>query len=134
MSDKTDILNFKFIRAWIQRILPNSQALALAIILIAGFLLIYMLSNLLMPLFASIVLAYLLEGIIVKIENKKCPRFPAVLIVYTGFLTSFGYLLFVLLPMLYEQTMQLIQHVPEIIDSTLKEIMRLPELYPQFIS
>ena len=68
MSDKTDILNFKFIRAWIQRILPNSQALALAIILIAGFLLIYMLSNLLMPLFASIVLAYLLEGIILVIS------------------------------------------------------------------
>ena len=134
MNEKTDILNFKFIRTWIRRILPNSQALALAIILIAGFLLIYLLSNLLMPLFASIVLAYLLEGIIVKIEKKSCPRFPAVLIVYTGFLTGLGYLLFVLLPMLYEQTMQLIQHVPEMINSTQKEIMRLPEIYPQFIS
>ena len=134
MNEKKDIFNFKFLRSWVRRILPNSQALALAIILIAGFLLIYLLSNLLMPLFASIVMAYLLEGIIKKIENKKCPRLPAVLIVYTGFLAGLGYLLFVLLPMLYEQTMQLIQHVPEMINSTQQEILRLPEIYPQFIT
>ena len=96
MNEKKDIFNFKFLRSWVRRILPNSQALALAIILIAGFLLIYLLSNLLMPLFASIVMAYLLEGIIKKIENKKCPRLPAVLIVYTGFLAGLGYLLFVI--------------------------------------
>lgn len=134
MNAESEILNFNIIKNWIKRILPNSQALALAIILLAGFLSIYWLSSLLMPFFAAIVLAYLLEGIISKLEEKKCPRFPAVLIVYTAFMTGFGYMLFVLLPILYEQTIQLIQLVPEMIDSTQKEIMRLPEIYPQFIS
>lgn len=123
-----------FIKDSIRRFLPNSQAVTLAIILIVSFLLIYFLANLLMPVFASIVIAYLLEGIVVKAEQHKIPRLPAVFLVFFAFLTGLIFLLFFLLPIVYQQTAQLIQHIPEMIKSTQTHIMRLPELYPQFIS
>ncbi|MCK5478011.1 MAG: AI-2E family transporter, partial [Methylococcales bacterium] len=133
MNSQTDILKFSFLRSFFQRILPNSQAIALALILIVGFVLIFTLSDILMPVFASVVLAYLLEGIICKLE-KKLPRLAAVYIVFFGFMTCLGLVLFVLMPMVSAQAVQLVQRIPDIIRSAQSEVMRLPELYPQFIS
>ena len=87
-----------------------------------------------MPVFASVVLAYLLDGLVAKAASCKIPRLPAVYLVFFGFMTSLGFLIFVLLPMLSEQAVELVQHIPEIVKQAQKEIMRLPEMYPQFIS
>lgn len=134
MNNQTDFSNVHIMKGWIRRILPNSEAVALAIMLIVGFSLIYLLTDLLLPVFASIVVAYLLEGIIVNAERRKIPRLPAVLIVYLGFLAGLVYLLFIILPMIYDQGTQFLQHIPAMLDSAKKQIMRLPELYPQLIS
>ena len=133
MQQTNNFSNLQFLKDSIQRILPNSQAVALALILIVGFLLITSLSDVLMPVFIAIVLAYLLEGMVKKLE-LKLKRLPAVLIVFAGFMGAFSYFLFGLMPMLYQQLKQLLQHTPEIIKSSQAEILRLPEAYPQFIS
>ncbi|NOR81646.1 MAG: AI-2E family transporter, partial [Methyloprofundus sp.] len=133
MLRNNEFSNLQFLKDSIKRILPNSQAVALAIILIGGYLLITSLSDVLMPVFIAIVLAYLLEGLVRKLEYKL-KRLPAVLIVFTGFMAAFSYFLFGLMPMLYKQLKQLLQHTPEIIKSSQAEILKLPEAYPQFIS
>ena len=133
MQRNKDFSNLQFLKDSIKRILPNSQAVALAIILIVGFFLITSLSDVLMPVFIAIVLAYLLEGMVKKLEYKL-KRLPAVLIVFTLFMGAFSYLLFGLMPMLYQQLKQLLQHTPDIIRSSQAEILKLPEAYPQFIS
>ncbi|MCK5354735.1 MAG: AI-2E family transporter [Methyloprofundus sp.] len=133
MQQTNNFSNLQFLKDSIQRILPNSQAVALALILIIGFLLITSLSDVLMPVFIAIVLAYLLEGMVKKLE-LKLKRLPAVLIVFTGFMGAFSYFLFGLMPMLYQQLKQLLQHTPDIIKSSQAEILKLPEAYPQFIS
>lgn len=133
MTSKTDFSNFRFLSDTFKRILPNSQAITLALILTIGFVLIFALSDILMPVFASVILAYLLEGIVDKVE-KKLPRLASVYIVFSGFMASLGLVLFVLMPMVSSQAVQLIQRIPEIIKLAQLEIMRLPELHPQFIS
>jgi len=133
MNSKTDFSNFQFLRDCFRRALPNSQAIALALILIVGFVLIVNLSEVLMPVFASVVLAYLLQGIVKKMESK-IPRLAAVYVVFSGFITCLGLIIFVLMPMASAQAVQLIQRIPEMVKSAQVEIMRLPELYPQFIT
>ena len=130
---RNDHSNLQFVKDSLKRIFPNSQAIALAIILIVGFLLITSLSDVLMPVFIAIVLAYLLEGVVKKLEHKL-KRLPSVLIVFFGFMGAFSYFLFGLMPMLYKQLKQLLQHTPEIIKSSQAEILKLPEAYPQIIS
>ena len=130
---RKDFSNLQFLKDSLQRILPNSQAVALAIILIVGFLLITSLADVLMPVFIAIVLAYLLEGMVKKLEHKL-RRLPAVFIVFSGFMGGVSYLLFGLMPMLYKQLKQLLQHTPDIIKSSQAEILKLPEAYPQFIT
>ena len=121
-------------RDWVRVFLPNSQAVSLAIILIVGFLAIYFLAEYLMPVFAAVVLAYLLEGLVLKAESKKLPRTPSVFVVFSCFIAFLGYVLFVLMPMLYQQTVELSQRIPAMVGRVQTEIMRLPEMYPKYIT
>jgi len=134
MTTQSSSLNLRFFSASLNRILPNAQAVYLAIILFVSFVLIYSLSNLLMPVFASIVLAYLLEGIVGKIINLGLPRIKAVYLVFSCFMTCLGFLLFYLMPLVSQQALELIQNIPEIINRTQTLVLRLPELYPKLIS
>lgn len=134
MTKRTDFSNLTFVRDWFQRFLPNSQVVALAIILLCGSLLIYWLSNLLTPVFASVIIAYLLEGLIDRAEQRQMPRLLAVYAVFSLFMTALGFVLFILLPMVSTQTLELIQRIPDIAFSIQTEIMRLPEKHPELIS
>ncbi|WP_150050726.1 MULTISPECIES: AI-2E family transporter [Methylomonas] len=134
MSKQTDFSNLDFVRDFFHRFLPNSQVVALAISLVVGSLLIYGLSGLLMPVFASIVIAYLLDGLVVKTEKLGLPHLISVHAVFCSFLTVLGFVLFVLVPVVSEQTVQLVQRIPEMVYSAQTEILRLPEVYPEFIS
>lgn len=123
-----------FLTDSIKRFLLNSQAVALAIILIVSFVLIYSLSDLLMPVFVSIVLAYLLEGLVGKAESMNMPRLPAVCLVFSVFMACLGFLLFYLIPIVSQQAVELVQQIPEILNRAQTGIMRLPEMYPKLVS
>jgi len=134
MTNQPQYENFRFFSASLKRFLPNSQAVALAVIVIVSFVLIYSLSDLLMPVFASIVLAYLLEGLVSKAEKAKLPRLAAVYLVFSVFMACLGFLMFYLIPIVSQQAVELVYQIPAIINRAQTEIMRLPETYPQFIS
>ncbi|MEI6542517.1 MAG: AI-2E family transporter [Methylococcales bacterium] len=134
MTPNTSSVNLHSVSESIKRFLPNSQAVALAIILFASYILIYSLSNILMPVFASIVFAYLLEGLVSKAEKRGLPRLPAVYLVFSGFMTCLGFLLFYLMPLISQQAIELIQHIPDILNRAQIGILRLPEMYPKLVS
>lgn len=134
MTTQAPSTSLRFLRDSFKRFLPNSQAVALAIILIVSFVLIYSLSGLLMPVFVSIVLAYLLEGVVGKAESMKMPRSPAVYLVFSVFMACLIFLLFYLIPIVSQQAVELVQHIPEILNRAQIGIMRLPERYPQLVS
>lgn len=131
---KTDFSNLDFVRDFFHRFLPNSQVVSLALSLIIGSLLVYSLSSLLMPVFASIVLAYLLEGLVGKVCERGLPRLASVYVVFCAFMTGLGFVLFILIPMVSEQTVELVQSIPDMVTHAQNEILRLPEMYPDIIS
>lgn len=91
MTTQDSSVNLSLLRNSFKRFLPNPQAVALAIILIVSFVLIYSLSDLLMPVFVSIVLAYLLEGLVSKAEGMSMPRLPAIYLVFSVFMACLGF-------------------------------------------
>jgi len=134
MTQKTDFSNFDFVRDFFHRFLPNSQVVSLAVSLVMGSILVYSLSDSLMPVFASIVIAYLLDGLVTKVQNPWMPRLATVYLVFFAFMAVLGFVLFVLIPVVSEQTVQLVQRIPEMITRAQSEILRLPEIYPDIIS
>lgn len=124
----------EWVNDWLTRVLPNAQAASLLTLLTLGFVLVIGLGKMLMPVFAAGVIAYLLEGIVKLGERHKLPRLMAVLAVYILFL-AFVLLLFVaLLPLLYQQSIQLIDQLPSWATLGQALVMELPERYPTFIT
>ncbi|GAB6067940.1 AI-2E family transporter [Methylothermus subterraneus] len=119
---------------WVRRIFPTPQAIALAALLILGFLGVAWLSDILMPVFAALVIAYLLEGLVTMLERWRIPRLVAVGGVFTAFIAALLFSLLALLPLLFHQFAQLVQQLPVMVTQGLALLNRLPELYPEFIS
>lgn len=134
MSAQVQFVTLRLLREAVRRLLPNAQAVLLASTLIISFVLIYSLSDLLMPVFVSTVIAYLLEGIVNKIESMKVSRLASVYLVFLSFMLILGFLLFFLLPVVSEQAVELVQQIPSILSRAQTEIMRLSKVYPQFFS
>ncbi len=124
----------KLLRDWYQRTLSNPQVVILALSLLGVVLLFALAGKPLAPVFAAMVLAYLLEGLINWLEQISIPRLLSVLLVFIGFLGGVLLLLFVLAPLLSHQVSQLVQQLPNYISQGQELLLRLPELYPQLIS
>ncbi|MCX8049484.1 MAG: hypothetical protein N3A55_07470 [Methylohalobius sp.] len=66
----TSIL-MEWLSKWIRRIFPTPQAIALSVLLALGFLAVVWLSDMLMPVFAALVIAYLLEGLVTMLALES---------------------------------------------------------------
>jgi putative permease len=119
---------------WFKRYFTDPEVIFLTLILIIGFAVVITMGDMLAPVLASVVIAYLLEGVVVLTERKGIPRFPAVLIVFIAFLLSLVLILFGLMPELSRQVTQLFQQVPSMITEGQALLMRLPERYPDLVS
>lgn len=134
MSKPSSLSNSQFFLNWIRRVIPNPQAIALAVLLIVGFFLVATLSDMLLPVFAAGVFAYLLQGIVAFGEREDIPRFTVVLVVYSAFLAFLTFILIALLPLLYQQTVQLIQQLPAMVNRAQDVVLQLPEIYPSWFT
>lgn len=122
------------LRAWYQRYFSDPQAVILALMLVIGFAVVLTFGGMLAPVLASVVIAYLLEGLVRFLVRRRAPRFAAVLVVFLGFMAFLVYLLLGLMPMLWYQLTQFFQELPNMIGQGQMLLSRLPEHYPNFIS
>ena len=122
------------ISAWFERHFSDPQVIGLAAVLICGFAIIYLAGEMLAPVIASIVIAYLLEGLAGLLERKRVPRLAAVLVVFIAFMTVLVFVMFGLLPLLSHQATQLLQQLPSMIGSGQDVLLALPHKYPELFS
>jgi putative permease len=124
----------QLISDWFRRHFSDPQIVILAILLIIGAVVLIVLGHYLAPVIASVVIAYLLEGLVNILERHRVPRLIAVLLVFLTFLISLLFLLLGLFPLLWQQVVQLFQELPSKISWSQRELLRLPERYPDFVS
>ncbi len=124
----------KLLHRWFVKYFSDPEGVILALLLILGFAVVIFMGQMLAAVFASIVIAYLLEALVRMLEKAGLPRLPAVLLVFVPALVCLLFLLFGLLPLLLRQLTELIAQLPGMIMSGQKLLLRLPEEYPSFIS
>ncbi len=108
--------------------------MGLAVVLLAGFFIIFLTGEMLAPVIASIIIAYLLEGLVAVFQRNGLPRLVAVSVVFVGFAAFMVFVTFALLPLLSRQATQLFQLLPDMLTSGQDALMRLPQRYPQLFS
>lgn len=124
----------RYLTQWFKRYFSDPEVVFLTIFLLILFAVVLTMGDMLAPVLASLVIAYLLEGLVGMIERKRIPRFIAVSVVYLAFLLFVTLLLFVVMPQLYRQLTELFQQIPLMITEGQKLLMQLPQHYPEFIS
>lgn len=122
------------IEGWYKRIFSDPQIVLLGVVLLTGLLSVIYLGNMLAPVLASLVIAYLLDGLIDYLRRHHLPRMPAVWLVFLTFLFILTLMLFVLIPLLSQQLGQLAKEIPVMITAGQKLLVQLPERYPDFLT
>jgi len=122
------------LRDWFNQRFSDPQIIILWFFLLSGFLIIFLLGEMLTPVFAGLIIAYLLDGIVGSLQSLHIPRNFAVTISFLCFLICFILLFMGLLPLLSQQIGQLIQDLPSLIANAQKQLIELPKRYPDFIS
>lgn len=122
------------LRGWFNRYLSDPQVVILTVVLLFGLFVVLIMGDMLAPVLAAIVIAYLLDGIVNVLVRKSTPRLFAVLIVFVLFVAFVLFAFFGLIPSLSSQITQLIQQFPNMVVKGHEVIAGLLETYPNAVS
>ncbi len=118
---------------WYRRRFSDPEAIALLVILVAGFCILFFFSGLLAPLLVALVLAYLLEWPTVRLERIGCSRTWATSIVLVLFVGILLLLAFVVAPVAWQQGIYLIRDMPSMFNRLTEFAATLPRRYPALV-
>ena len=125
----------KIISDWFQRFFDDPQTVILTVVLVLGASVILIMGQDLAPVLASLVIAYLLEGVVQLLQRRlRLPRLLATVVVFVLFLAFVLFLLLGLLPLTSRQLTQLVQQLPTMIVKGQQLLLSMPALYPEFIT
>ena len=121
------------IKDWLKRQLSNPQIVLLASVLLVVFLTIFFLGGFIAPVLASVVIAYLLDGIIMRFQKHGVPRLVAVCGVFVLFLLSVFLLFFVVFPSLVTELDKFVRNdVPGIVTNVSNNMKGAYQKYEYF--
>ena len=119
---------------WFRRYFSDPQIVFLSVFLLTLFAILLTLGRMLTPVLASIVIAYLLEGIVAMLQRRGWPRLASVILVFVFFMLFVASVLLGVLPLVSRQVSDLVQQLPAMVTEGQKALMALPERYPDLIT
>jgi putative permease len=122
------------LKMWSHRYLSDPQAILLLMLLTGSLALLMWMGDILAPVFASIVIAYVLQWIANILQRRKVPRWLAISLVYGGFLGIFLSAVFIVVPMVRDQLAHLFEELPAMVSSLRHFLYLLPEQFPDYVT
>ncbi len=119
------------IKAWFEKHFADPQVISLASILVIGLALVLYWGKILTPILAGIVIAYILEGLVCRLQKTGLPRMAAFLTSYFIFVTTVAFLLIGLIPLVIRQSTQLIREFPVILQKFQQLLLTIPQSFPE---
>jgi predicted PurR-regulated permease PerM len=95
---------------------------------------LWLLSSILLPFAAGLILAYFLDPLVDQLEMRRVPRGIASFIVLILSLLTFFLVLLLLVPLLQSQVVELIQRIPQIVAFAQRELDHLTQVLQQKLS
>lgn len=119
---------------WAERYFSDEEAVILLIMLVLGFAAVIWFGRMLAPFFTALVLAFLLQGVVNLLTRQHIPEKLAVGIVFLGFISAMLALAFLLMPLLWNQLVNLVQEIPKMLSSGQQWLDDLQARYPNVIT
>lgn len=119
---------------WIERYFSNEEALFLFILIAASLVIILTLGAPLAPVFAGLILAFLMQGSVSWLEDKKISHMFSVSIVFAVFFSALLALILIVIPLAWKQLARLFNDLPYIFQQIQAGLLVLPEHYPEIVT
>ncbi|MEE4361578.1 MAG: AI-2E family transporter [Pseudomonadales bacterium] len=124
----------EFIRGWINRYFAHEEALLLLVLIGLGLVLVVWLGGTLAPVLTALVLAFILQGAVARLQHWRVPDRIAVYIAYLLFVSIVAIVLLIVFPLIWRQLAAFIEALPGMIDQLRTLARALPERYPTLIT
>ena len=126
----------KILGKWVQRYFSDEGALLLFALLITAGLVIFYLGGALIPVFASLILAFMMQGAVNRLGEAwlGLGRMLAVILVFVGFIGFLTAFLLFVMPIAWRQSVTLFNELPRMVIEVQNLLLLLPQKYPDMIS
>lgn len=119
---------------WYKRYLFEEESVLLLVLIVIAVTLLMTIGDVIAPLLAAIVLAFLMQGLANRLQNLGLPQWLGVAIAFIVFIGVFFGVSLGLLPLAWRQTLSLVAEMPRWLDEGQQLLGVLPERYPQLFS
>ena len=125
---------YRVVSDFFHRYFSDEEAVILFILLVLCIVLIYAFGTILAPLFAAVILSYLLSPLVDRLQRLRVPHILAVTLVCLLFFGALFLGLLIMLPALIKQISALVADVPGMMRSFQNQLSLLPAKYPDLLS
>ena len=123
----------KVLQRWMAQYFGTEEAVLLSVFVIASILILATLGDVLGPVIASLIFAFLLQGVVNNLQARGVSKIVAVLSTYLLFLVAFITVLVVLVPIVGRQTSLLLKELPNMVAQLKQLLSSLPEKASEYI-
>lgn len=121
-------------RRWVARYFAHEEAIALLVVMVLSIATVLLVGDILAPVIASIIIAFLLQGLVTTLERKRVPSRIAMLITFVAFLGgAVAFVLFVM-PLVWTQLTNFFRETPSMLTRGELLLDHLVARYPQIFT
>lgn len=125
---------FEYVKAWYEKKFSDPDSVTLLFLLLALVAMLYFFGPLIVPVLVALIIAYLLDWPVVHLERFGLKRFTSTSIVMLIFIGIMLTLILVIGPVLWQQSSNLVQETPHMVEQGKSFLLDLPDKYPSLIS
>lgn len=122
------------IRSWFKSTFSNPQVVSLLLLFVGLWALVTFFGSIFAPVFAALVIAYLLEGPVWVMERQGLHRRWASTVVWAVFVLLLFIAIITLVPLLSKQVTQIFVEIPQVATRLQSWILSLPAAYPSLFT
>lgn len=119
---------------WYSRYLFEEESVLLLVMLTIGVVMLMTIGDIIAPVLAALVLAFLMEGISTQLESRGVPQWLGVSVAYIVFIGGFFAVTLGVLPLAWRQLASLAGEMPRMLEQGRQFLGVLPARYPEFVS
>lgn len=120
-------------KSWYKKHFTDPDTVVLFFILLSAFIFVYLFSDLLMPVFVAVSIAFLLDWPTAKLQLLGLSRSMSTTITVTCFMGIALVAFLGLVPIIWQQGVNFVNEAPNMLSKTEAYLLTLPEKYPEII-
>ncbi|WP_185231934.1 AI-2E family transporter [Teredinibacter franksiae] len=124
----------KIFQTWLERYFADEEAVLVAVILVVGIVILASLGVVLAPMIAAIIIAFLMQGMVLKLKSWGVYHNVAVSITFLVLTSALLLCMLFIVPAFWRQLINLLNETPRMLVQGQQVLLLLPQKYPALVS